>query len=370
MSASGRFLTRSRIVLAALGTTPGRARPEGEPKRVLVAHHPQMIGDTLLLSPLFAKLRHAYPRCEIVIATSAATQPLYATRPWGVEALRYDPREAATFRAFRKDGGYGLAIVPGDNRYGWFARGAGARWVVGFGGDRPAYKNLLIDELHDSPATPGMWGELASGLVPGGDPPPYTTAQWPAPPFAPFERPKAPYCAIQLGASTPLKLWPEERWRALAEELEHRGLAVVWTGAAADAATVARVDPQAKRTSFAGRLDLAQLWHLLAGARLLVTPDTGVAHLGRIVGVPTVTLFGPGSAVVAGAGRFWRDSPWRAVSVDPFACRDQRTLFKRRVEWVRRCARSTRECAEPRCMQAITLEAVRAAIGELVPELR
>lgn len=369
MSAPGRFLTRSRIVLAALGTTPVRGRPEGEPRRVLVAHHPQMIGDTLLLSPLYAKLRHRWPACEIVITTSGATQPLYAARPWGVEALRYDPRDAATFRAFRKEGGYDLAIVPGDNRYGWFARGAGARWVTGFAGDRPAYKNLLLDELRAYPQAPGMWGELAAGLVPGADPPPYSIAQWPAPPFAPFERPRAPYAVIQLGASTPLKRWPEERWRSLAEHLEGRGLAVVWTGAAEDQPVVGRVDPERRRASYAGRLDLAQLWALLAGARVLASPDTGVAHLGRIVGVPTVTLFGPGSHVVAGAGRFWRDSPWRAVVVDPFACRDQRTLFKRRVEWVRRCGRSTRECPEPRCMQAITLGAVTAAIGELVPEL-
>ena len=57
-----------------------------------------------------------------------------------------------------------------------------------------------------------------------------------------------------------------------------------------------------------GALDLAQLWHLLAGAELLVAPDTGVAHLGRIVGAPTVTLFGPGSALLCGAGDFWRDA--------------------------------------------------------------
>ena len=54
----------------------------------------------------------------------------------------------------------------------------------------------------------------------------------------------------------------------------------------------------------------------LAGARLLVCPDTGIAHLGRIVGVPTVTLFGPGSAVICGPGAFFADMPGRAVTVD------------------------------------------------------
>ena len=76
------------------------------------------------------------------------------------------------------------------------------------------------------------------------------------------------------------------------------------------------------------------------GARVLVSPDTGVAHLGRAVWIPTVTLFGPGSAQLAGPGSFWRDTPWRAVGRDPFPCRDQRVLFRREIDWVRRCHRT------------------------------
>jgi hypothetical protein len=79
-----------------------------------------------------------------------------------------------------------------------------------------------------------------------------------------------------------------------------------------------------------------------------------------------VTLFGPGSAVICGAGDFWRASPYRAVTVDPFPCRDQRVLFKREIAWVRRCGRGTAECPAPRCMHAIGLEDVTVAIDELV----
>jgi len=95
---------------------------------------------------------------------------------------------------------------------------------------------------------------------------------------------------------------------------------------------------------------------------VLVAPDTGVAHLGRVVGVPTVALFGPGSALLCGAGEFWRDAPYRAVTVDPFPCRDQRTLFKREIGWVRRCQRSVAECPKHLCMPAIPVAAVEAAI--------
>jgi ADP-heptose:LPS heptosyltransferase len=95
---------------------------------------------------------------------------------------------------------------------------------------------------------------------------------------------------------------------------------------------------------------------------VLVAPDTGVAHLGRVVGVPTVALFGPGSALLCGAGEFWCDAPYRAVTVDPFPCRDQRTLFKREIGWVRRCQRSVAECPKHLCMPAIPFAAVEAAI--------
>ena len=88
-----------------------------------------------------------------------------------------------------------------------------------------------------------------------------------------------------------------------------------------------------------GTLSLPQLWHLLAGAALVVCPDTGIAHLARLTGVPTVALFGPGSALLSGAGAFWRDSPFTAVTIADFPCRDQRITMKRDVAWIRRCER-------------------------------
>jgi len=116
-------------------------------------------------------------------------------------------------------------------------------------------------------------------------------------------------------------------------------------------------------------LTLAQLWHVLAKAALLVSPDTGIAHLGRIVGTPTVAIFGPGSAVLAGAGEFWRNARYQAVTVDPFPCRDQPILFKREISWVRRCARTLAQCPHPRCMDAVGVSAVIAAIEKLGIEL-
>ena len=153
---------------------------------------------------------------------------------------------------------------------------------------------------------------------------------------------------------------------ALAAALEARGLTPVWSAGRGEEAIVEAIDPGHRFQSFAARLDLAQMWRLLDSARLLVSPDTGIAHLGRVAWAPTVVLFGPGSSVLCAPGTFWRDTPWEAVEVPDFPCRDQRLLFRREIAWVRRCARSTRECAEPRCMHAIGVDDVLAAADRVV----
>lgn len=365
-----RIFTRARIVTYALLGAASRRRPDGPPRRVLIAHHPKMIGDTLLLAHLAAKARHAWPRAEIVMTASSATQPLFAARPWGIEALAYEPDQAASLAAFRAAGPYDLAFVPGDNRYGWFARAAGARWVTGFAGDRPPYKDRLLDERREYPSRPDTWGDMAADLVPGESPPPYDPSQWPAPPFTPFEVPRRPYAVIHLGASTPLKRWVPERWSELAGVLEARGLEVVWSAGRGEEPLVTQADPQSRRRSYAGTLDLPQMWHLLANASLMVTPDTGLAHLSRLTFTPTVALFGPGTPQLVGSGRFFRHAPWTPVIVDPFECRDQHILFRREIPWVRRCSRTVRQCASPACMHAIEVRQVAAAVDALLPRAR
>jgi ADP-heptose:LPS heptosyltransferase len=167
-----------------------------------------------------------------------------------------------------------------------------------------------------------------------------------------------------------LKLWPAQSWRALADALEARGLAVVWSAGPGEAAIIDAIDASSDRVRIAGTSSLAAMWSLLAGARLLVCPDTGIAHLGRVVGVPTITLFGPGSHVICGPGALFANMPGRAVTVDPFPCRDQTVQFFREVPWARRCERLAGEgplrCARPRCMEAIGLAAVEAAIDDLM----
>jgi ADP-heptose:LPS heptosyltransferase len=365
--ASSRVAGRMRVLPRALARRflrmQRRERPAA-PHRILIAQN-LLTGDVLMLTPLLAKLRERHPDADIVMTTRRAVAPLYAGRPYGVRALVYEPREAATLTALFDEPGFDLAFVPGDNRYSWLAAAAGARWIVAFAGDRPAVKSWPVDELHAYSDVPAAWGDMVAALAEGPPPAAYRPADWPAPACAPFEAPAGRYAVLHVEASTPLKHWEEKKWFALAEKLHAQGIEPVWSAGPDGSALLHRIDPAGRYPALGHRLDLPQLWHLVAAAALLVCPDTSVMHIGRLTGTPTVALFGPSSAQLYGPGEFWRDTPGRAITIEHFPCRDQHRLFKREIAWIQRCQRTLDECPAPRCMHAIEEETVARAALEI-----
>jgi ADP-heptose:LPS heptosyltransferase len=369
-----RLAVRIEKLLRAVAQQRSRRQRPGEVRRLLVAHN-LLLGDTLLLAPLMKALALRYPDAQRFVLVRPSAAGLFEGRPYGFSALPFERRDAASQRRVLHSGPYDLAIVPDDNRYAWLARAAGASWIVAFAGDRPAWKNWMVDQGIEYASTPSAWADMTLALSSSsaGDAPdvaPYARGEWPAPLAAPFERPPSPYVVLHVGASTPLKWWPAARWRALADEMAARGLHVVWSAGRGEERILNDIGVQSGETDLAGRLDLAQLWHLLSQARLVVLPDTGVAHLARLIGVPTLALFGPGSAIVHGAGRFFAQLPYRALTVKDFACRDQHVLYRRELAWVKRCGRSygtaPGQCPHGRCMDALLLEPVRQAALELL----
>ncbi|SAL20050.1 glycosyltransferase family 9 protein [Caballeronia humi] len=362
---------RIRIIARALprlALKPWRRKPV-QPQRILIAHH-LLLGDTLLLTPLVAKLRGQYPRARIVLACPKPIIPLYAGRPFDIDVIPFDPRDVATVSAIIASGPYDLGIVAGDNRHAWLALAAGCRWIVGHAGDVPAWKNWPLDEGRPYPAEPAAWADLATELVDGPPPPRYRPGDWPAPAHADLPELAAltrPYVVLHPGASTEVKRWPDERWRALAAFVESQGFEPVWSGGPKEVDLIRAIDPDARYLNFAGRVGLGELWHLYAGSKAIVCPDTGVAHLGRLIDVPTITLFGPGNALIHGAGEYWSAAPFVPVTIADMSCRDEPYIFRRHVAWVRRCDRNETTCVAWRgdhadCMGLISLEAVCNAL--------
>ncbi|WP_433461157.1 glycosyltransferase family 9 protein [Micromonospora sp. CA-248212] len=101
---------------------------------------------------------------------------------------------------------------------------------------------------------------------------------------------------LHPGSTVPAKRWPAERFAALARTLRERGHRVLVTGSADErglAERVAEASGLPPAAVLAGRTDLGALAALVADARLVVSGDTGVAHLATAYGTASVVLFGP-----------------------------------------------------------------------------
>jgi ADP-heptose:LPS heptosyltransferase len=101
---------------------------------------------------------------------------------------------------------------------------------------------------------------------------------------------------VHVGAASPARRWPEDRFAEVARWASGTGRAVVVTGSAAEERIARRVQHLAGLPDgavLAGRTDLDDLAALVAAADLLVSGDTGVAHLASAYATPSVVLFGP-----------------------------------------------------------------------------
>ncbi|MEV0902476.1 glycosyltransferase family 9 protein [Actinoplanes sp. NPDC049802] len=99
---------------------------------------------------------------------------------------------------------------------------------------------------------------------------------------------------LHPGAKSPARRWPPERYAAVARRLRAAGHHPLITGSAAERDLCVRVSELAGLPQEAvPRTGLGELAALVASARLVISGDTGVAHLATAYRTPSVTLFGP-----------------------------------------------------------------------------
>ena len=92
------------------------------------------------------------------------------------------------------------------------------------------------------------------------------------------------------------KRWPAERYAALADKLiDELEAQVLLVGSAAESEVSESVSAQMRRQAInlTGKTDLAELVSVLSVVDLLVTNDTGPAHIAAALGRPTLVIFGP-----------------------------------------------------------------------------
>jgi ADP-heptose:LPS heptosyltransferase len=98
---------------------------------------------------------------------------------------------------------------------------------------------------------------------------------------------------VHPGAASAARQWPPERWVAVITALQDAGRPVVVTGGSTERELCGLVSKPTGCEDVSGGLDLDSLAEVVAGAALLISGDTGIAHLATAVGTPSVTLFGP-----------------------------------------------------------------------------
>lgn len=101
-----------------------------------------------------------------------------------------------------------------------------------------------------------------------------------------------PFICLHAGGISGRR-WPEHQFAAVADVLAEQGYTVVLTGTASEQAIVevVRGAMTFPSVSIAGRTTLRQLAAVLSEATLLISNDTGVAHLAVACQTPSVVVF-------------------------------------------------------------------------------
>jgi lipopolysaccharide heptosyltransferase II len=106
--------------------------------------------------------------------------------------------------------------------------------------------------------------------------------------------PRKPWVLMHPGATAASRRYPANHWATVTRELTGTlDYPVLFTGSAGEAALIDDIRRASGGTavSLAGQLDLGKLGALISLAPVLVSNNTGPAHIAAAVGTPTVVLY-------------------------------------------------------------------------------
>lgn len=264
--------------------------PDGGPE--LLALRALKLGDLLVAVPALRALRRAFPEHRMILAVPQWLEPI-AELVGGVDALLPTPGLDDPLPLER--GRIDVAV----NLHG---SGPESRQLI----DRLGARLAIVHRVSEIDGTDG-----GDPRMPDWDAAVLERARW-VRLTAAFGAPgDADEVALQsserrvdvvdatvlhVGAFYGSRRWPVDRFATVARELTLAGHRVVFTGSAAErerAEAVASLAGADDASILAGRLDLAEFAGVIEDARLVISADTGAAHLASAYARPSVVLFGP-----------------------------------------------------------------------------
>ncbi|MEK6529069.1 MAG: glycosyltransferase family 9 protein, partial [Nitrospirota bacterium] len=154
------------------------------------------------------------------------------------------------------------------------------------------------------------------------------------------------YAVIVPSARWETKKWPAENFSRLISKLR---IQCVLAGSSADKDVAQEVIGSSSGSiiNLCGKTNLKELVALIAGAKVVVSNDSGPMHIAAALGVPVIALFGPTDPVKTGPYG-WQGNKNLKVIRTSISCSP---CFKKK-------------CKEPLCMKNISVEQVFEGIRE------
>jgi ADP-heptose:LPS heptosyltransferase len=276
----------------------GSKVPVVDPRRFLVIR-PGGIGDAVHLVPALEVLRQRYPLATITLLAEQRNAAIFGVCPAVNHILNYDkPRELLAAVRGRYD-----VVIDTEQ---WHrlsavaARLTGAPVSIGFDtNERIRLFSNPVDYSHDDYEAVSFFRLLEPLGIPTPDTvplpfisPPEDARQRATELLAPVSG--STYLVIFPGASILERRWGADRFGELARRLEGEGRVVVVVVGGREDAADGEVIAGSRGVNLAGKTTLAETAAVIEGAVLLVSGDSGILHIGVGLGVPTVSLFGPG----------------------------------------------------------------------------
>jgi heptosyltransferase-2 len=286
-------------------------------KRIVV-RAPTWVGDAVMSVPALRELRRLLPDSHLTVVAPPGTADIFLDVDFVDEVLIHDQSRVLSFagsiRHWRQRR-FDLALLF-QNAFGAALIAFAARIPirVGYGTDRrsallttslpvPAWKN----ERHESFYYLNLVAELERlvfGSTRVADAQPHfdltvsadrkrDAQQFLIENGAPVGRPLAIICPGSVNSRA--KRWPADRYAELADRLIDNGMNVALIGSPGELQVSQDVCGHAKLQPIllTGKTSVAEAVALISIADLLVTNDTGPAHIGAALNTPTLVIFGP-----------------------------------------------------------------------------
>lgn len=287
-------------LLASILPPPFSLSSTTAPKSILVIR-PGGIGDAVLLAPILIVLKKQFPISCLVVLAEKRNAGIFDLVPNLDQVYRYDvARELVTIFRSRYD-----VIIDTEQYHRLSAvvsRLLFAGMKIGFAtNERARLFHVPISYSHDDYEVESF----AHLLAPMG-------IQFSFSPDAPFltvplaARNKADILLASCnnnrlvvlfpGASIQERRWGGENFARVAVYLADQGYTIVVVGGKEDEASGEVIIANVCGINLAGKTTLTETAAVLERADLLISGDSGVLHIGVGLGVPTVSLFGPGIA--------------------------------------------------------------------------